>query len=37
MRELVVDSHSFAAAYVDFHSRLLRPAGAFSIKAPSAS
>ena len=23
MRELVVDSHSFAAAYVDFHSRLL--------------
>ena len=37
MRELVVDSHSFAAAYVDFHSRLLRPAGAFSSKAPSAS
>ena len=37
MRELVVDSHSFAAAYVDFQSRLLRPVGAFSSKATSAS
>jgi GNAT superfamily N-acetyltransferase len=37
MRELVVDGHSFAAAYVDFQSRLLRPAGAFSSKAASAS
>ena len=35
MRELVVDGHSFAAAYVDFQSRLLKPAGAFSGKAPS--
>ena len=30
MRELVVDVHSFAAAYIDFQSRLLKPAGAFS-------
>ena len=37
MRELVVDGHSFAAAYVDFQSRLLSPAGAFSSKVPSAS
>jgi GNAT superfamily N-acetyltransferase len=37
MRELVIDSHSFAAAYVDFQSRLLRPVGAFSSKATSAS
>ena len=28
MRELAVDGHSFAAAYVDFQSRLLRPMGA---------
>jgi hypothetical protein len=27
MRELVVDSHSFAAAYVDFQSRLFKPMG----------
>jgi GNAT superfamily N-acetyltransferase len=37
MRELVIDSHSFAVAYVDFQSRLLRPVGAFSSKATSAS
>jgi GNAT superfamily N-acetyltransferase len=37
MRELVVDSHSFAAAYVDFQSRLLRAVEAFSSKATSAS
>jgi GNAT superfamily N-acetyltransferase len=38
MRELVVDGHSFAAAYVDFQSRLLRPAaGAFSSEATSES
>jgi GNAT superfamily N-acetyltransferase len=30
MQELVVDCHSFAAAYVNFQSRLLKPAGAFS-------
>jgi len=39
MRELVVDGHSFAAACVDFQSRLLKPAnasiGAFSGKALS--
>ena len=28
MQEMVVDGHSFAAAYVDFQSRLLRPMGA---------
>jgi GNAT superfamily N-acetyltransferase len=27
MRELVVEGHSFAAAYVDFQSRLFKPAG----------
>ncbi|MEZ5785778.1 MAG: GNAT family N-acetyltransferase [Xanthobacteraceae bacterium] len=27
MRELVVDGHSFAAAYVDFQSRLFKPPG----------
>jgi GNAT superfamily N-acetyltransferase len=37
MRELVVDGHSFAAAYVDFQSRLMKPAAAFSSKASSAS
>ena len=30
MQELGVDGHSFAAAYADFQSRLLNPAGAFS-------
>jgi GNAT superfamily N-acetyltransferase len=30
MRELVVDGHSFAAACVDFQSRLLKPANAFA-------
>jgi GNAT superfamily N-acetyltransferase len=33
MRELVVDGHSFAAAYVDFQSRLFHPAGAHAAKA----
>ena len=28
MQEMAVDGHSFAAAYVDFQSRLLRPMGA---------
>ena len=28
MQEMVADGHSFAAAYVDFQSRLLRPMGA---------
>jgi hypothetical protein len=37
MRELVVDGHSFAAAYVDFQSRLMKPAGAFSSRAASVS
>ena len=31
MQELVVDGQSFAAAYVNFQSGLLKPAGAFSI------
>ena len=30
MQEMVADGHSFAAAYVDFQSRLLKPVGAFS-------
>jgi hypothetical protein len=30
MQELVVDGHSFAAACVDFQSRLLKPAGTFA-------
>ncbi len=38
MREMVVDSHSLAAAYVDFQSRLFRPStAALAAKAPSAS
>ena len=28
MQEMVADGHSFAAAYVDFQSRLLMPVGA---------
>jgi GNAT superfamily N-acetyltransferase len=34
MREIVVDSHSLAAAYVDFQSRLLMPVGAFAASPP---
>jgi GNAT superfamily N-acetyltransferase len=37
IQELVVDGHSFAAAYVDFQSRLMKPAGAFSSRAASVS
>jgi GNAT superfamily N-acetyltransferase len=37
MRELVVDGHSFAAACVDFQSRLLKPMGGFSGEESSAS
>ena len=37
MRELVVDGHSFAAACVDFQSRLLKPTGGFSGEESSAS
>ena len=33
MQEMVVDGHSFAAAYVDFQSRLLMPLGGFSQRA----
>ncbi len=32
MRGLVVDGHSFAAAYVDFQSRLLRPVGVLAAR-----
>ncbi len=28
MQEMLADGHSFAAAYVDFQSRVLRPAAA---------
>lgn len=37
MRELVVDSHSLAAAYVDFQSRLMKPGASFANKLPSHS
>jgi hypothetical protein len=30
MQEMAVDSHSFAAAYVDFQSRVLVPVGALT-------
>ena len=33
MQEMVADSHSFAAAYVDFQSRMLMPALAFAARA----
>jgi GNAT superfamily N-acetyltransferase len=34
MREMVADGHSLAAAYVDFQSRLLMPAGATAALPP---
>ena len=34
MQEMVADGHSFAAAYVDFQSRLLRPVGALAMPLP---
>jgi hypothetical protein len=34
MRELVADGHSFAAAYVDFQSRMLMPMGVFAARPP---
>ena len=30
MQEMVADGHSFAAAYVDFQSRMLMPVGALA-------
>ena len=32
MQEMVTDGHSFAAAYVDFQSRLLMPLGALAAR-----
>ena len=32
MQEMVTDGHSFAAAYVDFQSRLLMPVGALAAR-----
>ena len=32
MQEMVADGHSFAAAYVDFQSRLLMPLGALAVR-----
>ena len=37
MREMVVDGHSFAAAYVDYQSRLLRPVGFVAARSPRPS
>ena len=37
MRELAVDGHSFAAAYVDFQSRLFKPVGALAARPPHPS
>ena len=37
MQEMVVDGHSFAAAYVDFQSRLLMPLGALAARLPQFS
>ena len=34
MREMTADGHSFAAAYIDFQSRALRPAMAFAMPLP---
>ena len=34
MQEMAVDSHSFAAAYVDFQSRLLMPVGSLAARPP---
>ena len=31
MQEMVADGHSFAAAYVDFQSRIFRPAAALAM------
>ena len=37
MQEMVADGHSFAAAYVDFQSRLLMPLGALAARPPQPS
>jgi len=37
MQEMAVDGHSFAAAYVDFQSRLLMPLGALAARPPHPS
>ena len=37
MQEMLADGHSFAAAYVDFQSRLLRPMGALATRPPHPS
>ena len=37
MQEMVADGHSFAAAYVDFQSRLLMPVGALAARPPHPS
>ena len=37
MQEMVVDGHSFAAAYVDFQSRLFKPVGALAARTPHSS
>ena len=37
MQEMVADGHSFAAAYIDFQSRLLMPVGALAARPPHPS
>ena len=37
IQEMVVDGHSFAAAYVDFQSRLFMPLGALAAHPPHPS
>ena len=37
VQEMVADGHSFAAAYVDFQSRLLMPLGALPARRPQPS
>ncbi len=37
MQEMVADGHSFAAAYVDYQSRVLMPPRAFAVRLPQPS